>query len=165
MNELRPIPGHPDYLCSASGEIWSTKRGVPRRMRSFVRDQSLHLGVNLTQDGKYRLYGVHRLIALTWIGTPPTVQHVVMHLDDDPSNNAASNLAYGLPAENSAQMVVRGRQARGERAGNSKLKQEQVAEIRRRLAAGCSQKMLAIEFGISATNVTDIKLNRIWREV
>lgn len=132
-------------------------------MRTFVRDRSGHFGVNLTQDGRYRLYSVHRLVAVTWIGPAPSVSHLVMHKNDDPADNAASNLEYGLPADNSAQMVSRRRQARGERCGRSKLKASDVAVIRARLQLGHVQKRIAADFSISATVITDIKLGRIWR--
>lgn len=40
-----------------------------------------------------------------------------------------------------------------------------VADIRLRLAAGENCNRLAIAYGISWTNVKDIKIGRIWRHV
>ena len=161
--DLRPIPNAPGYLCGQDGSVWSVKSGVLRQMRTFVRDRTGHYGVNLMVGGRMRMCSVHRLIALAWVGEPPSDAHVVMHLDDNPAHNAASNLAYGLPRDNSAQMVARGRQASGERCARSKLTGLQVRDIRERVAKGESQKGIARIYGVSPTTVTDIKLQRIWR--
>ena len=123
-----------------------------------------HLGVNLTQHGRYRLFSVHVLIARTFIGERPTSAHIVMHYDDDPTNNHVTNLQYGLPSENSAQMVGRGRQASGERNAKSKLTAPLVREIRCRIAAGEQQNRLATAYGISTSTVCDLNVGRTWRD-
>lgn len=162
--ERRAIPGHPDYFAGRDGSIWSTKSGELRPMRTFVRGRAGHLGVNLTQAGVYRLHSVHRLIALAWIGAPLPGQ-IVMHADDDPTNNRADNLSYGTPAENSLQMVERRRQARGERHGLHRLNESDVCELRRRFASGERPAPLAREFGISITTVCDVVSGRTWKQV
>lgn len=165
MSQLRPIPGHPGYLAGADGTIWSTKVSlVPRQMSTFIRGRQGHLGVNLTQDGKYRMHSVHRLIALAWIGEAPS-GHVVMHLDDCPSHNEVVNLAYGLPKDNSGQMVARGRQASGDRHGMAKLCRDQVIEIRRLSNEGRTGKSLAEEFRMSRSQVSEIIRGISWRDV
>lgn len=133
-------------------------------MRTFVRDRTGHYGINLMVGGRMRTLAVHRIVALTWIGDPPDLRHVVMHLDDDPSNNAVENLAYGLPAENSAQMVARLRQARGERCARSKLTAANVRDIRDRISRGQKQSEIAAVYGVSPQAITDIKHGRVWKE-
>jgi hypothetical protein len=161
--EVRAIPGQPGYFCGSDGTIWSEKRGSRRRLKVFHRGRQGHLGVNLTHDGVYRMHSVHRLVAITFLGTQPTPTHIVMHRDDVPVHNNATNLLWGLPKENSAQMVARGRQARGEQIPWSKLTRTAAREIRQCIAAGEKQNLIAARFGVSASVVTDIKLGRIWR--
>src|ERR1041385_5111562 len=148
---MRPIPGQPGYFADEAGRIWSTKQsGSIWGMSPFVRGRDGHLALNLTQDGKYRMFAVHSLVALAFHGPRPAGM-VVMHLDDDPKNNRPSNLRYGTPAENSAQMKSRGRQARGERASAAVLTVVEVLRMRELFAAGASLSLVAGAFGISKT--------------
>lgn len=43
---------------------------------------------------------LHRLVAHAYHGPPPTPEHVVHHIDNNPRNNAASNLEWLTQAEN-----------------------------------------------------------------
>nr|WP_243737862.1 HNH endonuclease [Blastococcus xanthinilyticus] len=52
---------------------------------------------------------MHRLVLLAFTG-PASPGEVGRHMDGDPSNNRACNLAWGSPAENTADMLRMGRQ-------------------------------------------------------
>ena len=62
---------------------------------------------------------VHDLVAQEFIGPKPP-GHVVRHKDDDPWNNAASNLLYGTPAQNNQDMIDRLRHGMAKKAHCSK---------------------------------------------
>lgn len=162
---MRPIPGHPGYFATSRGSIFSRKPGRLFKLTPFKRGRRGHLGVNLSHNGKYVLHSVHRLIAATFIGEPPSARHLVMHLDDDPTNNDVTNLAYGLPSENSAQMTSRDRQAKGERVGGAKLTTGAVLSIRSRLSSGEPAREIAREFNMSSSTICDIKNRKIWRHI
>lgn len=132
-------------------------------MRLFVRGRLGHLGVNLTREGKYRMHSVHVLIATTFHGPKPSADHLVMHLDDNPANNRADNLEWGTPAENSKQMVERGRSARGDRIPWAKLAADQVTAIREALARGISTRNLARIYNVAPSTIQDIASGRSWR--
>ena len=163
---MRPIPGHPGYLADVDGSIWSTKVGtVPRRMRTFIRSQrSGYVAVNLTQDGRFRMFTVHSLVALTFLGARP-VGAVVMHLNDDRADNRLCNLAYGTPATNSAQMVARSRQATGIRNGAARLTRDAVLAIRGRTLTGESVASIAREFGVAWDTINKAARGLTWRTV
>lgn len=98
---------------------------------------------------------------------------VVCHRCDVRACVRPDHLFLGTSAENSADMVRKGRQSRGESAFLSKLTAKQVASIRdryRRLFAPSAdgkglrsnRRELAIEFGISESSVRDIITRRTW---
>lgn len=79
-----PVPGHPGYVAHRDGLI----RGPSGRVLSPGNNGNGYLRVQLRAGGKTEY--VHRIVALTFIG--PIEGRDVDHIDNDRSNNAASNL-------------------------------------------------------------------------
>lgn len=73
-----------------------------------------------------------------------------------------AHLFLGTAADNSADMVSKNRQRRGERAPGAKLTSEQVRRI---LSDPRDLETIAAEFGVSAPTVSEIKRRRTWRHV
>ena len=90
---------------------------------------------------------------------------VVRHSCDNPPCVNPAHLSVGTKADNSADMVSRDRHARGSRSGTSKLTERQVVEIRARQAAGELHRVLAAEYGVSRTTITQIVSGKTWRHV
>lgn len=88
----------------------------------------------------------------------------VLHTCDNPPCCNEEHLFLGTDADNSADMVAKGRQARqkGEAHGNSKLTENDVLEIRRRLVAGESQRKIAVAFGVHHSTVGGIGRGAMW---
>lgn len=89
---------------------------------------------------------------------------VVLHKCDTPSCVNPKHLKLGTHAENSADMVLKKRQAVGEECGSSKLNTEQVLYIRS-LKGQLSSRKVAAMFNISKTNVLDIWNKKIWEHI
>ncbi|MEV5944832.1 HNH endonuclease [Streptomyces sp. NPDC051994] len=113
------------------------------------------------KDGN-KLYRAHRWIFLQVHGFLP---EVVMHrCDTRLCVNWDGCLQAGTRPENSADMVAKGRQCRGEQRPQAKLTAVQVREIRRAYAQGLnSQGQLAALFGVSRPTVSDLISGRTWR--
>jgi len=86
----------------------------------------------------------------------------VCHSCDNRACINPDHLFLGTPKDNSTDMVEKDRQAKGEECGNSKLTEKQVKEIRN---SPESSRKVAAKFGISKTNVLDIKRKKIWRHL
>ncbi|MDQ1111180.1 hypothetical protein QE418_000628 [Microbacterium testaceum] len=108
-----PVVGYEGaYEVSSRGRV----RGLPRldaRGRS-IRGRVLrptgrpYLSVSLCQGGRPRTVQVHRLVLEAFVGLcPPGME--ALHIDDVPTNNAASNLRWGTHAENVHDTVRSGR--------------------------------------------------------
>lgn len=72
-----------------------------------------------------------------------------------------SHLFSGTPADNSRDMVEKARKERGEDHHNAKLTVDDVRSIRLRLA-GCRQRTLAAEYGVSEVCISNIKSGARW---
>lgn len=159
------VEGYEDYRVCPCGIVISLKRSVPRNLASFRRSKAGHYAVNLCQNGRMVTKALHIIVAKAFIPNPNhSVMVSVLHKDDDPSHNEASNLYWGTPAQNSKQMVLHQRQSRGSNRPLSKLNEEKVRQIRQ-LAATVSQKVLAERFGVSRSTLNSVVLKRTWTHV
>lgn len=119
-----PVPGFERrYEVSDIGQVRSLTRMVPlgRWPGHFQRKPGkilkLHASseasgrrprVSLGTPGAMHSYGVHKLVALAFLGPPP-LGMAVLHWDDDPWNNTPSNLRYGTRSDNQRDRVRNGR--------------------------------------------------------
>jgi hypothetical protein len=96
MEVLKAIPGHPLYRAGEDGRIyslWTDKFLTP------VKTPNGYLQVVLTTGRKQCRLGVHRLIAMTFHGTPSDGM-VVNHKNGNPADNRADNLEWVTPSQN-----------------------------------------------------------------
>lgn len=118
--EIRPIPGHRQYAISIAGTVFRVAGGRDpnKPLKSSLRKAKGYEGVYVSLSTKDMLldhiggdedpvvdyldprpYGVHRLVALAWIGPQPEGKTLVIHKDGDVTNNHAENLFYASAGE------------------------------------------------------------------
>lgn len=110
------IKDFPGYHITRDGKVYSNKLGVWIRKHTFIVNP--HNGRNggyeyvvLKNKGKQKGIAVHKLVALTYIPNPNNYP-IVMHKDNSRMNNRVSNLMWGTPKMNLAQMSKEGRSTR-----------------------------------------------------
>lgn len=86
----------------------------------------------------------------------------VLHHCDNRLCVRIEHLFLGTNADNIADKVAKGRQARGERAGGAKLTEADVRTIR---AGEGPQREVASRFGICQQTVSEIRLGEKWKHV
>lgn len=120
-------------------------------------------GYGTIRSGK-SVFKAHRAAYEIAVGPVPNGM-CVLHRCDNPGCVNPEHLFLGTQAENMADAVYKGRhktpKVRGEAHANSKLTEEQVIAIR---ASQCSQKSIAKQFGITQSNVSQIKNGKRWKE-
>lgn len=122
-------------------------------------DKDGYLRVNLYRDARLKQRGVHQLVLEAFVGPRPDGLQT-LHADDVRSHNRLSNLAWGTPAQNMAERDARGRGPAGARNPRAKLTPEAVQAIRTdaRIA-----RLVAAEFGVDHSTVSDVRRGRTWR--
>jgi len=103
------------------------------------------------------------------VGPIPT-GYLVCHHCDNPSCVRPSHLFVGTPADNTADMVAKGRARgashKGEAHPGRRLTDELVREIRDRYAAGgVTQKALAEDYGVVKSTVGMIVRGETWKHL
>lgn len=100
MKALTIIPSFPNYSATSCGQIYSNKR------KKFLKPSAAerYLTVGLRKDGKTYSKRIHRLVAEAFLGD---VQgKVVRHINDNPRDNRAANLAIGTAIDNGRDRII-----------------------------------------------------------
>ncbi len=110
---------------------------------------------------------VHRLVAQTYLGPAPFEGATVNHKNGNKLDNHVDNLEWLSRADNARHQWANGlaNVARGEQAGNAKLTEDDVREIRLLLASGDSHRTIARKYGISRGPIGRIARGQLWRHV
>jgi hypothetical protein len=89
----------------------------------------------------------------------------VLHKCDNPRCVNPEHLLLGTRAENQRDMAAKGRASRGEEHCHAKLREDDVREIRRLVAAGHTQKGVAGRFGVQPNAISRIVNRRRWGHI
>lgn len=111
---------------------------------------------------KRRSYLAHRLAWQEANGRPVPAGMLVCHKCDVRLCVNPDHLFLGTHAENIADMVAKGRQGRGSRHSQAKLTVSQVLAIR---ADGRSQRAIAMDYGVTQTQIGMIQRRRHWGHI
>lgn len=159
----RDIPDHPGYQVSDRGQVRGLDRLILKHTRGGVLKHFTWKGRVLKQVNSkgYRVVnlgsagypiGVHRFVALAWIGPRPE-GYCVNHKNGDKADNRPENLEYITSGQNVSHAHRTGlMKTRANGHGNAKLTGEQVAEIRT-LFGTQPTGVIAKQFGVSTGHV------------
>lgn len=143
------------YQVSTCGQVKSFRRKQPRLLRPCDdKDGYQHVGICYTPDD-HRTRRIHQLVAEVFLPPKPTPDHELNHKDFDKTNNHWDNLEWMTQQENKTHAIERYR--RGMENNQTKLSDDQVREIHRRLAAGDFVWVIAKEMGLSPSYLSMVK--------
>lgn len=156
-----PISGFSKYTLVGEGNDWQIigPTGKPRKISRWITDGRPWLA-GIVDDRGVRTGGqLGRLVLLGVKGEPPSPdRNFACHRDGDPSNNRVENLYWGTHADNMRDSVDHGRAlcGAGERHWNSRLTDEDVAEIRRLWEVGWTRQQITDRYQIDHSHTCKI---------
>lgn len=167
-----------DHLKSGNTKRCGNCKGetIKERFMSFVEvlSDSQWIWKGSTDTSGYGSFCVngknqraHRVAYELFVGEIPEGM-VCMHKDDMRINVSPYNILIGTVAQNNMDCINKNRNNHpiGEACGTSKLKKDDVLEIRRLYSAGIiSQKEIGVMFNVSQSNIGDIINRKIWTHI
>lgn len=161
------IEGH--YEASTSGDIRSVDKivlfkGTPSIRKGIIlkptKNSKGYLAVVICVDGTRNTKYVHQVIASTFIPNPEN-KLTVNHKDGNPLNNHLDNLEWHTFEENYQHAQLNNLIS----AGNVKLKEVEVIEIKRLIVGGLSNPEIGKMFGVDKATIRNIRIGKNWTHV
>jgi endogenous inhibitor of DNA gyrase (YacG/DUF329 family) len=118
----------------------------------------------VTFKSKSKSISAHRASWLIHRGRVPEGMNVLHKCDNKMCTNP-DHLFLGTAYENVRDMVYKNRQARGENSARSKLKENEVIDIKKMLAEGIKRGEIASKYGVTPEAISAIKTGKNWKHV
>lgn len=149
---MKPVPGYEGlYSIGSDGRLFAhRRRGSREKQLCGYRDEDGYLIAVLTRNYKRWAVGIHRIVALTWLGDPGK-GFEINHKNGVRNDNRVANLEWVTHRENclpDRALSLMSSRCRGEDNGSAKLSPEHIREIFRLRGLGLSQQAIAGAIGI-----------------
>jgi hypothetical protein len=160
--ESKPIVGWDGYFITSYGRVFSDRTNAGKRDLDALHEikpqygPQGHARVMLQNEGKKCRRLIHRMV-LEHFDRLPFDGEQGCHLDGDATNNALWNLKWGTQKDNWDDS-----KRHGNRRRHSKLSEKQVELIREKLKCCHTYSMLAKEYGVSETQISNINKGLQW---
>ena len=168
-DKWRAIPGRPEYELSERGQMRRVQArngpGPGPLLKPWRNKKTGYLYISLWRGNRGFQTTVHRLVALTFLGAPPSGKHVVAHNDGSRDNNHRSNLRWATMTENARDTFIHGTHNRGSRNGQAKIDEICAVAILKMVAMQIPRSHAAEGFGVCRQTVDDIVNRRRWRHI
>lgn len=149
---------------SKTGEMCyrNLKEVIFKTSPSFLNGKPSYSTVRLSHLNKKFTIRIHQLVCIAFKGFPKDGQ-CVRHLNGNPHDNRAENLAWGTVQENSQDKKLHGTQTFGDLHPCSKLSDLKAKAIYQMAWSGLSLEEVGEIFNVPSTTVSGIKHQRVWK--
>lgn len=167
--EWRAIPGWLAYDVSNDGQVRRVvqSRGARggRILKPLLNRKTGYFSVCLSRQSFQKRIDVHRLVAITFLGDPPSVRHLIAHADGNRTNNCVVNLRWATQSENLSDCVRHGTAMIGSRNPATSLVELDVQAMRRMKGLGIPRSVIADGYGLHRRQVFKILARENWGHV
>jgi len=122
-------------------------------LKPLLNKSTGYFAVCLSGQGRLQRIDIHRLVALTFLGSQPSPSHLVAHNDGVRTNNCVANLRWATQQENLSDMWRHGTTLTGSANPMCKLDEIDREAIRRMKLLGIPRTVIAEGYGVHKRTV------------
>lgn len=160
----KKIEDYEDYWVDTDGNVWSSKSGKMKILRS-AKNRDGYLRVVLCKNISRKNISVHRLVALAFLPNPNNYPQV-NHKNGIKSDNRLENLEWCSSYQNIIHAMNNGlRNLKGSKHNLAKLKESDIPIIHQRLANGEKGTVIAKDYDVTKYTISDIKRGKTWTHI
>lgn len=157
----KPVKDFPFHRVSNLGRVESRIGARPKILAGMITKQGYRI-VALAENKKIR---IHRLILEAFIGPCPP-RHAANHKNGRKADNRLENLEWITPSENTQHAYRLGLMTKeGENNSKTRLKNEDVLEIRKLAKLGFHSSTIAKNFSVTYKCIYDIVNRFTWSHI
>jgi hypothetical protein len=156
--EVKPSNVYIGYGSDKLGNVY--RLGSKRKLSAAIKEWRGYKRkvTRISIQGKAMTVNVHRIVASSWLGEPPSELHTdVNHINGDATDNRVENLEWATKSQNQRHAVNTGLKGKGDELYNSQLSNEQVHEICSKMLEGARVIDLAKYYNVSVDIMRKIK--------
>lgn len=163
--DAQEIVGFPGYVVTRCGQVFSRNHPTGplrwfKQLKGYV-DRKGYRGLTLCNADGHFPKRIHRLVAATFHPNPKNLP-CVRHINGNPGDNRAENLAWATYAENEADKREHGT---WETRRNGKLDEAQIRQARKWAGENMMRKAIAFELGVSPSAISRLINGKTWGNV
>lgn len=165
LGQVKRVERYYTQLNSLTGN--SNTKLLPEMIMKPFEDEDGYLRISLIKDNVRKKHFVHRLVAINFIPNPENKPEV-NHKEGNKKDNRVEMIEWNTTSENQRHAVANKlyETAKGETAGQAKLKEVQVREIHKLWKTGeVTQEYLSNMFGVAGSAISRIVNGVRWRHV
>jgi hypothetical protein len=136
--EIKKVEGYDNYWVSNFGNVYSSNKGD----KLILHNRNGYKGVCLYRSGLFKNCYVHRLVAKHFVDNPDNKKYV-NHINENKTDNRASNLEWATRKENLSHSMHKTRT----------VSDDEIRKVKRMVCAGYSIKSIARKLKISKTTI------------
>lgn len=167
VDKIEDLPRRPEYVITREGDVYTLKKGPAKKMRPFLKGPYLYVNIYDSAEKRYRTSAVHRLVAGHFCPVP-TDAIEVRHLDGNPLNNHADNLAWGTHQDNMDDQKRHGTyglRITNSRSASAKINESTVHAIDQLWADGTPSSVILDTLGINWGTLSRVVKRKTWKHV
>jgi len=145
--------------------ISNVKNNITNEILNQYTDKDGYKTIGLMQNNNKKMFKIHRLMLLTFIGEPPFKNAICRHLDGNPANNKIENLKWGTVSDNYEDRKRHRTDFSGERNPKSKLTDDDIHIVNYMIYMHCSDRLIAKRFNVNPECIYKIRHKITWKHI